>query len=115
MQDISAAVVFFVGIFVTLNYCQELEVDINYILFNQKKMKRKLIMENISRKERTGHKYIPGTANEVERQHVNEHESLQLLQRYALNGKREEFFTLLDSLNLSKDKHNDILELTNMN
>ena len=71
-------------------------------------------MENISRKERTGHKYIPGTANEVERQHVNEHESLQLLQRHALNGKREEFFTLLDSLNLSKDKHNDILELTNM-
>ena len=72
-------------------------------------------MENISRKERTGHKYIPGTANEVERQHVNEHESLQQLQRLALNGKREEFFTLLNSLNLSKDKHNDILELTNMN
>jgi len=106
--------VFFVGIFVTLNYRQELEVEINYILFYQKKMKRKLIMENISRKERTGHKYIPGTANEVERQHVNEHESLQLLQRHALNGRREEFFTLLDSLNLSKDKHNDILELTNM-
>ena len=71
-------------------------------------------MENISRKERAGHKYIPGTANEVEEQHVNEHESLQLLQRLALNGKREEFFTLLNSLNLSKDKHNDILELTNM-
>ena len=71
-------------------------------------------MEDISRKERTGHKYIPGTANEVEKQHVNEHESLQLLQRLALNGKREEFFTLLNSLDLSKDKHNDILELTNM-
>ena len=71
-------------------------------------------MENISRKERAGHKYIPGTANEVEKQHVNEHESLQQLQRYALNGRREEFFTLLNSLNLSKDKHNDILELTNM-
>ena len=68
-------------------------------------------MEQTSRKERAGHKYIPGTANEVERQHVNEHESLQLLQRHALNGRREEFFTLLDSLNLSKDKHNDILEL----
>ena len=72
-------------------------------------------MENISRKERTGHKYVPGTANEVERQHVNEHESLQLLQRLALNGKREEFYKLLDSLNLSKDKRNDFLELTNMN
>ena len=71
-------------------------------------------MEQTSRKERAGHKYIPGTANEVERQHVNEHESLQLLQCHALNGRREEFFTLLDSLNLSKDKHNDILELTNM-
>ena len=71
-------------------------------------------MENISRKERAGHKYIPGTANEVEEQHVNEHESLQQLQRHALNGRREEFFTLLDSLNLSKDKYNDILELTNM-
>ena len=71
-------------------------------------------MENISRKERAGHKYVPGTANEVEKQHVNEHESLQQLQRHALNGRREEFFTLLDSLNLSKDKYNDILELTNM-
>ena len=71
-------------------------------------------MENISRKERAGHKYIPGTAYEVERQHVNEHESLQLLQRHALNGRREEFFTLLDSLNLSSDKRNDFLELTNM-
>jgi len=68
-------------------------------------------MENISRKERTGHKYIPGTANEVERQHVNEHESLQLLQRHALNGKREEFFTLLDSLNLSEDKRRDFISL----
>ena len=104
---------FFVGIFVTLNYCQELEAEVNYILFCQKKMKRKLIMENISKKERANHWYVPGK-NEVERQHVNEHESLQQLQRLALNGKRDEFFTLLDSLNLSKDKHNDILELTNM-
>ena len=71
-------------------------------------------MENISRKERTGHKYIPGTANEVERQHVNEHESLQQLQRLALNGKREEFFTLLNSLNLSEDKRNDIIFLCNI-
>ena len=68
-------------------------------------------MENISRKERAGHKYVPGTANEVEKQHVNEHESLQLLQRLALNGQRKEFFTLLDSLNLSKDKRNDIIEI----
>ena len=70
-------------------------------------------MENISRKERDNHWYVPGRTK-TEKQHVNEHESLQLLQRHALNGRREEFFTLLDSLNLSKDKHNDILELTNM-
>ena len=68
-------------------------------------------MENISRKERAGHKYIPGTANEIEKQHVNEHESLQLLQRYALNGKRDEFYTLLDSLNLSEDKRKDFISL----
>ena len=70
-------------------------------------------MEDISRKERANHWYVPGK-NEVEKQHVNEHESLQQLQRLALNGKRDEFFTLLDSLNLSKDKRNDFLELTNM-
>ena len=51
-------------------------------------------MENISRKEREGHKYVPGTANEVEIQHVNEHETLQQLQRYALNGEKEKFFDL---------------------
>ena len=68
-------------------------------------------MENISRKERKGHKYVPGTANEVEKQHVNEHQSLQQLQRLALNGKREEFFTLLDSLNLSEDKRRDFISL----
>ena len=70
-------------------------------------------MENISRKERDNHWYVPGRTK-IEKQHLTEHESLQQLQRHALNGKREEFFTLLDSLNLSKDKHNDILELTNM-
>ena len=48
-------------------------------------------MENISRKERAGHKYIPGTANKVEEQHVSEHERLQTLQRYALNKNVEEF------------------------
>ena len=67
-------------------------------------------MENISRKERDNHWYVPGRTK-TEKQHLTEHESLQQLQRLALNGRREEFFTLLDSLNLSKDKHNDILEL----
>ena len=70
-------------------------------------------MENISRKEREGHKYIPGTANEVEVQHVNEHETLQMLQRYALNGKSSEFFELLLNIN-GDDKRRDIIELCNM-
>ena len=56
-------------------------------------------MENISRKEREGHKYVPGTANEVEIQHVNEHETLQQLQRYALNREKEKFFDLLSNIN----------------
>ena len=53
-------------------------------------------MENISRKEREGHWYVPGKT-EVEVQHVNEHETLQQLQRYALNGEREKFFELLSN------------------
>ena len=70
-------------------------------------------MENISRKEREGHKYVPGTANEVEIQHVNEHETLQQLQRYALNGEKEKFFDLLSNIN-GDDKRRDIIELCNM-
>jgi|TARA_Y100000361_G_C11102468_1_gene312734 hypothetical protein len=70
-------------------------------------------MENISRKEREGHKYIPGTANEVEVQHVNEHETLQMLQRYALNGKSSEFFELLLNIN-GDDKRRDIVLMCNM-
>ena len=54
-------------------------------------------MENISRKEREGHWYIPGKT-EVEVQHVNEHETLQQLQRHALNGEHEQFFTLLNNI-----------------
>ena len=71
-------------------------------------------MENISRKEREGHKYVPGTANEVEKQHVNEHETLQLLQRHALNGKHEDFFTLLNNIP-DKDKQNELVSLCGMN
>ena len=70
-------------------------------------------MENISRKEREGHKYIPGTANEVEKQHVNEHETLQILQRHALNNEPEEFYTLLQTIP-DIDKQNDIKEMLGM-
>jgi len=70
-------------------------------------------MENISRKEREGHKYIPGTANEVEKQHVNEHETLQILQRHALNNKSEEFYALLQTIP-DIDKQNDMKEMLGM-
>ena len=70
-------------------------------------------MEDISRKIREGHKYIPGTANEVEKQHVNEHETLQQLQRHALNNKPEEFYNLLQTIP-DIDKQNDIKEMLGM-
>ena len=66
-------------------------------------------MENISRKERDGHWYVPGKT-EHEKVHVNEHEILQMLQRHALNGKHEEFFTLLNNIS-GEDKKRDIMSL----
>ena len=66
-------------------------------------------MENISRKERDGHWYVPGKTGH-EKVHVNEHEILQMLQRHALNGKHEEFFTLLNNIP-GEDKKRDIMSL----
>ena len=51
--------------------------------------------------------------NEVEVQHINEHETLQELQRHALNGKTEEFFKLLENIN-GEDKRRDIIEMCDM-
>ena len=64
------------------------------------------------RDRREGHWYVPGKT-EVEVQHVNEHETLQQLQRYALNGEKEKFFDLLSNIN-GDDKRRDIIELCNM-
>ena len=50
---------------------------------------------------------MPGKTS-VEKQHVNEHETLQTLQKYALNGKREEFYELLETID-GEDKKRDIL------
>ena len=72
-----------------------------------------LIMEDISRKDRDGHKYVPGR-EQHERDHVFEHETLQQLQKYALNGKHEEFWELLGHIR-GEDKRKDIIELCNMN
>ena len=58
------------------------------------------------------HVYVPGK-NDVEIQHLSEHETLQILQRHALNGKHEEFFELLKTID-GEDKKRDIIELCNM-
>ena len=49
----------------------------------------------------------------VERQHVNEHETLQTLQKHALNGKKEEFYELLETID-GEDKKRDIIEMCGM-
>ena len=53
---------------------------------------------NLSRQERNSW-YVPGKTS-VEKQHVNEHQTLQTLQKYALNGKREEFYELLETIDV---------------
>ena len=65
----------------------------------------------ISRKERNSW-YVPGKTN-VEKQHLNEHETLQMLQRHALNNNHHEFYNLLDNID-GEDKRRDILELCGM-
>ena len=67
---------------------------------------------NISRKERASW-YIPGKTP-VEQQHIDEHETLQQLQRHALNGKHDEFFELLETIPGS-DKRQVIIMMCNMN
>ena len=57
-------------------------------------------------------KYVPGELQH-ERDHVFEHETLQKLQKLALNGKDEEFWELL-GLVRGEDKRRDIAELCNM-
>ena len=51
--------------------------------------------------------------NSVEKQHLSEHETLQILQRHALNGKKEEFYELLETID-GEDKKRDIIEICGM-
>ena len=51
--------------------------------------------------------------NDVEIQHLSEHETLQILQRHALNGKKEEFYELLETID-GEDKKRDIIEICGM-
>ena len=69
-------------------------------------------MNNISKRERDGHWYVPGKTVH-EKVHLSEHETLQILQRHALNGKDKEFFELLDTIN-GDDKRRDIMHMCNM-
>ena len=58
------------------------------------------------------HTSIPGETD-AEKQHLHEHETLQILQRHALNGKTAEFFELLQTIE-DPDKRRDIIELCDM-
>jgi hypothetical protein len=60
----------------------------------------------------SNHWYVPGK-NSVEKQHLSEHETLQILQRHALNGKKEEFYQLLKTID-GEDKKRDIIEICGM-
>lgn len=46
-------------------------------------------------------------------QHTHEHETIQVLQRHALNGKHDEFWELLGLIR-GEDKRRDIIELCGM-
>ena len=63
---------------------------------------------NISKKERDGHWYVPGKTN-VEKQHLTEHEALQLLQRHALNNDVDAFAEVLNQF--PPDKQRDLVDM----
>tara|TARA_R100000008_G_C3482925_1_gene114796 strand:- start:101 stop:313 length:213 start_codon:yes stop_codon:yes gene_type:complete len=58
---------------------------------------------------RSNHWYVPGKTP-AEKQHLHEHNTLQVLQRLALNKKWEEFDKLLETIS-DKDKQHDIKEI----
>ena len=59
---------------------------------------------------RENHWYVPGKL-EHEKQHIYEHETLQIMQRHALNGDHNNFFSMLLSFSRCQDKRNDIARL----
>ena len=63
---------------------------------------------NISKKERDGHWYVPGKTN-VEKQHLTEHEALQLLQRHALNNDVDAFAEVHNQF--PPDKQRDLVDM----
>ena len=53
------------------------------------------------------------STEDAEKQHIHEHETLQILQQHALNGNEKSFFDLLMKIN-GEDKRKDIMELCDM-
>ena len=53
------------------------------------------------------------STKDAEKQHIHEHETLQILQQHALNGNDKAFFDLLMKIN-GEDKRKDIMELCDM-
>ena len=53
------------------------------------------------------------STEDAEKQHIHEHETLQILQQHALNGNDKAFYDLLMKIN-GEDKRRDIMELCDM-
>ena len=49
----------------------------------------------------------------IEKQHSHEHDTLQLLQRLASDGKRDEFFKLVETIK-DEDKRRDMTKMCGM-
>ena len=58
----------------------------------------------------SNHWYVPGKT-EVEKQHIHEHETLQIMQRHALNSDHGKFFDLLLSFSRDQDKRNEVARI----
>ena len=62
---------------------------------------------NQNKMARSNHWYIPGKTM-AEKQHIHEHETLQIMQRHALNLDHGKFYDLLRSFSMDQDKRNDV-------
>ena len=58
------------------------------------------------------HLYFSGKTP-IEKQHAHEHNTLQILQRLASDGRRDEFFKLLETIQ-HEDKRKDIIQMCGM-
>ena len=59
-----------------------------------------------------GNHYFSGETP-IEKQHSHEHDTLQLLHRLAVDGKRDEFFELLETIE-NEDKRKDFARMFGM-